>query len=187
MHKFFEKLPQQALLWLIHNSTEWTKLYGSLEVQVLASHTSTSAGDLLQMNIKYIPSSSSSFSTLLTKQRAQLWTKRLTRQAPGYHTPTDWPIRHKTFENRWKLNRSTPDCINQPWTAASLSWGNVTRETAASSRARQFLILQQVVFAPLNGTAQLVIPVPNTACPHWDFNIWFWALCLRQYLFNSEL
>lgn len=184
MHNFFEELPQYSLLLLAHNSIDWTKLYRSLEVQVLASHPPTSAGDLLQMNMKYILPPPPP-RPLLRKQRAQLWTKQLTRRAPGHHTPTDWPIRHKTSENGWKLNRWTPDNINQPWTAGSLSWGNITREKAASSRARQFLVWQQVVFAPLKGIAQLVsLTCTKYSLSRWDFNTWFWVLCLKVSLWE---
>lgn len=71
MHNFFEELPQYSLLLLAHNSIDWTKLYRSLEVQVLASHPPTSAGDLLQMNMKYILPPPPP-RPLLRKQRAQL-------------------------------------------------------------------------------------------------------------------
>jgi len=58
---------------------------------------------------------------------------------------------HKAALNRWLF-----------------ALGQCLKEVCSEQQGKAIpdLTLQQVLFAPRKGTAQLVICVPNTACPH---------------------
>lgn len=103
--------------------------------KVLARHMQD--GDLLQMNTEHIHSSSSPHPC---QTKSPALNKCLTKQAPINGALTDRGIRYETSENERKLNWLTPDCTKQPGNTGSLSWGNVSGKSAASSWARQSLL-----------------------------------------------
>lgn len=129
------------------------------------------------MNIKHIHSSSSP-PPRKTKSTAL---NNAVNQASSWTSRSHWLMYQ--IRNLWKWTeiKSADSRLHKPALNHRLFvLGQCLKEVCSEQQGKTIpdLTLQQVLFAPLKRIGQLVICVPNTASPHWDFNYFFFLMCL---------